>query len=208
MEKGGRKIDIGSMKEEIKERMPGLDVDNLSPNDLKKMVVDEINNNKSLGIDNSIKEKINSGDIEGLKEDIIEHLSKNKSKDGSSEKLVNALKNNDMEGLKNQLMGMLLGGIGQQKKNEIGGTSSGYSDDLALMERGTGEEGLTGFNEQMILSSIMGKAMEASKDDNRVHLLTSMRPFVSQKRQKTIDDCIRIISLFGTVENFFGKAGK
>ena len=208
MEKGGRKIDIGDMKKEIKEKLPGVDVDNISANDLKKMVVNEINNNKNLGIDENVKEKINKGDIEGLKEDIIDHLSKTKSKDGSSEQLINALKSNDMEGLKNQLMGMLLGSIGQQKKNEISNPSGGTSDELALVERGTGDEGSTGFNEQMILNMVMNKAMEINPDDSRVMLLTSMRPFVSNKRQKTIDECIRIISLIGTVENLFGKAGK
>jgi len=108
----GKSEDVSKLKQKIKEKMPGVDVDNLTQNDMQRMLVNEINKDNS--IDPSVKEKINKGDIDGLKEDLINYLGRSKNAD--SEKLVKMLKNNDMDGLKNQLMGMLLGGMNQQKK--------------------------------------------------------------------------------------------
>lgn len=108
----GKSEDVNKLKKKIEEKMPGVNVDNLSQKDMQRMLVNEINKDNS--IDPSIKEKINKGDIEGIREDLIKYLSQ--SKGGDSEKLVKMLKNNDMDGLKNQLMGMLLGSMNPQKK--------------------------------------------------------------------------------------------
>jgi len=105
---------LNEIKKAVSEKLGGIDVNNVSPDQVKNMLVNEISKNNT--IDPAIKDKINRGDVDGLKEDIIKYLSNNKSQDGSSEQLINMLKNNDMDGLKRQLMGMLLSGLGSQKK--------------------------------------------------------------------------------------------
>jgi len=105
---------LNEIKKMVSEKMGGIDVNNVSPDQVKNMLVNEISQNSN--IDPGIKDKINRGDVDGLKEDIIKYLTNNKSADGSSDQLVNMLKSNDMEGLKRQLMGMLLSGLGPQKK--------------------------------------------------------------------------------------------
>lgn len=110
----GQSYDVNGLKKMVSEKLNGIDVDNIAPDQVKGLLINEINKNSS--IDPKVKEKINSGDVEGLKEEIIKYLSNNRSADGSSDQLINILKNNDMEGLKKQLMTMLLGGMGTQKK--------------------------------------------------------------------------------------------
>jgi hypothetical protein len=193
----GKSEDISKLKKKIEEQMPGVNVDNLSQNDMQRMLMNEINKDKS--IDPSIKEKISKGDIDGLKEDLIDYLSR--SKGGDSEKLVKMLKNNDMDGLKNQLMGMLMGGLNSQKKNEI--TDTDGSDEINSPQGSTP----SGFDDKAILNSIMGKMFEGNKSDNRVLFLNSMKPFVSDKRQKSIDDCIKILSALTFFERFTNKVG-
>lgn len=193
----GKSEDLSKLKKKIEEQMSGLNVDNLSQNDMQKMLVNEINKDNS--IDPSVKQKINNGDIDGLKEDLISYLSR--SKGGDSEKLVKMLKNNDMEGLKNQLMGMLLGGMNSQKKNEIVETDAdGQTTDTPTAL-------LPFFEDKAMLNTIMGKMFEGNKSDNRVIFLNSMRPFVSDKRQKSIDDCVRILSMISFFERFTNKVG-
>ncbi len=199
----GMDQDVKKLKNKLAEQRPDLNVDNLSQNDMKNMLLNEINKNSN--IDNSVKDKINKGDIDGLKEDIIKYLSKNKSSDGSTDELVKMLKDNDMDGLKNQLMGMLLGGMNQQKKNEIGGvTTDNPSNNFNLGS-------LAGLLNGIDMSSMLGIAMnymaENKKNDARVHLLQSIRPFVSEVRQGSIDEAIRMISVISYFENFTGKVG-
>jgi hypothetical protein len=193
----GKSGDINNLKKKIEEQMPGVNVDNLSKNDMQNMLLNEINKDNT--IKPSVKEKINKGDIEGLREELIDHLSK--SKGGDSEKLVKMLKNNDMDGLKNQLMGMLMGSIGGQKKNEIANsdTDEGINDSQEFTP--------PVFGDNVFLNSIMGKVFEGSKSDNRVAFLNSMRPFVSEKRQKSIDDCVKILSAITLFEKFTNKVG-
>lgn len=189
----GKSEDINKIKKKIEEKMPGVNVDNLSQNDMQRMLMNEINKDSS--IDPSVKEKINNGDIDGLKEDLISYLSRNKG--GDSEKLVKMLKNNDMDGLKNQLMGMLLGGMNSQKKNEITEPGENNNDPSSLIP--------TALNDKFFLNSIMGKMFEGNKGDNRVVFLNSMRPFVSEKRQKSIDDCVRILGMIAFFERLNNK---
>lgn len=193
----GKSEDMSKIKKKIEEKLPGVDVDNLSKNDMQRMLMNEINKDSS--IDPSVKEKINKGDINGLKEDLINYLSR--SKGGDSEKLVKMLKDNDMDGLKNQLMGMLMGGLNTQKKSEITD-----SDDIAGIEN-TPTFTPPIFNNNVILNSVMGKMFEGNKSDNRVMFLNSMKPFVSEKRQKSIDDCVRILSALAFFERFTNKVG-
>lgn len=201
---------INELKKMVSEKLGGMDVNNVSPDQVKNMLVNEISKNNS--IDPAIKDKINRGDVDGLKEDIIKYLTNNKSADGSSDQLINMLKSNDMEGLKRQLMGMLLSGLGPQKKNEV----KEEPEILEASEDQTGEEApkaspadsLGDFDERALMGLLFDKMFAGVKDDRRILLLNSVKPFVSEKRQKGIDDCIRIMNLVAFFENFMNKAGK
>jgi len=202
-------IGLNDIKRMVSEKLGGIDVNNVSPDQVKNMLVNEISNNSS--IDPSIKDKINKGDVDGLKEDIINYLSNNKSADGSNERLVNMLKNNDMEGLKREMMGMLLSGLGGQKKNEINEPAAedapaGQSSEDA--PKAEAADALGGFDEKALMGLLFDKMFSGVKDDRRILLLNSVKPFVSEKRQKGIDDCIRIMNLVAFFENFTSKAGK
>jgi hypothetical protein len=190
---------MNELKKVVSEKLGGVDPDNVSPDQVKNMLVNEINRNDN--IDPAIKDKINKGDIDGLKEDIINYLSQNRSSDGSSDQLINMLKNNDMDGLKRQLMGMLLSGLGSQKKNEIEepGADKGQTSI---------EDSLGSFDEKALMGLLFDKMFAGVKDDRRILLLNSVKPFVSEKRQKGIDDCVRIMNLVAFFENFMSKAGK
>lgn len=210
-EKNNNASDIGlnDIKKMVSEKLGGIDVNNVSPDQVKNMLVNEISGNSN--IDPSIKEKINKGDVDGLKEDIIKYLSNNKSADGSSERLVNMLKNNDMEGLKREMMGMLLSGLGPQKKNEISGSEAEEATAGQASEGSaetTAADALGGFDEKALMGLLFDKMFSGVKDDRRILLLNSVKPFVSEKRQKGIDDCIRIMNLVAFFENFTSKAGK
>ena len=90
--------DFEEMKRKISEQMPGVDLDNIDQQQMKKLVMDQINNNPNLNISQDVKDKINRGDIEGLKNELIQYLDKNDSPEG--QKLSNMIKTNDFEGLK------------------------------------------------------------------------------------------------------------
>lgn len=190
---------FSELKKVVSEKLGGIDVNNISADQVKNMLVNEINQNSS--IDPSIKEKINRGDVDGLKEDIIKYLTNNRSADGSTDQLINMLKNNDMEGLKKQLMGMLLSGLGSQKKNEVNEEQES-TNKLPLADV------LSGIDEKALMGLLFDKMFAGVKDDRRISLLNAMKPFVSEKRQKGIDDCIRIMNLVAFFENFVNKAGK
>ncbi|HYE83255.1 MAG TPA: hypothetical protein VEG39_13960 [Clostridia bacterium] len=201
---------LNEIKKAVSEKLGGIDVNNVSPDQVKNMLVNEISKNNT--IDPAIKDKINRGDVDGLKEDIIKYLSNNKSQDGSSEQLINMLKNNDMDGLKRQLMGMLLSGLGSQKKNEVKekqevpeteGSEAGEE-----APQTPAADNLEGFDEKALMGLLFDKMFAGVKDDRRILLLNSVKPFVSEKRQKGIDDCIRIMNLVAFFENFMSKAGK
>ena len=201
---------LNEIKKMVSEKLGGIDVNNVSPDQVKNMLVNEISQNNS--IDPAIKDKINRGDIDGLKEDIIKYLTNNRSADGSSDQLINMLKSNDMEGLKRQLMSMLLSGLGSQKKNEV----IEEQEILGTVENQISEEAsqipladsLGDFDERVLMNLLFDKMFAGVKDDRRILLLNSVKPFVSEKRQKGIDDCIRIMNLVAFFENFMNKAGK
>lgn len=104
------------IREEVKRKLPGVDVDNASADKLKDMILNEIENNKDLNIDDTIKEKIRKGDIDGLKKDLASFLKKNPSAGGMGKQLLGLLQNNDLDGIKNQLMSVLSGFNGSEKK--------------------------------------------------------------------------------------------
>jgi hypothetical protein len=208
---------LNDLKKMVSEKLGGIDVNNVSPDQVKNMLVNEISSNSS--IDPAIKDKINRGDIDGLKEDIIKYLTNNRSADGSSDQLINMLKNNDMDGLKRQLMGMLLSGLGPQKKNEVSNeTAQGTEIPIKSGEQPADEgreaiqaslaDSLGSFDEKALMGLLFDKMFAGVKDDKRILLLNSVKPFVSEKRQKGIDDCIRIMNIVAFFENFMNKAGK
>jgi hypothetical protein len=203
---------LNEIKKMVSDKMGGIDVNNVSADQVKNMLVNEISNNSN--IDPAIKEKISKGDVEGLKEDIINYLTNNKSADGSSDQLVNMLKNNDMDGLKRQLMSMLLTGLGSQKKNEVNAAAENEAEKPAASAETTEEsqaslaDSLGQFDEKALMGLLFDKMFAGVKDDRRIMLLNSVKPFVSEKRQKGIDDCIKIMNIVAFFENFMSKAGK
>ena len=64
------------------------------------------------------------------------------------------------------------------------------------------------FDERALLGLLFDMMFAGVKDDSRISLLYSLRPFVSEKRQRGIDDCIKIMNLVAFFENFMSKAGK
>ncbi len=197
---------LNEIKKMVSEKLGGIDPSSVSPDQVKNMLVNEISQNSS--IDPGIKDKINRGDIDGLKEDIIKYLTNNKSADGSSDQLVNMLKSNDMEGLKRQLMGMLLSGLGPQKKNEVAEEKKNDEGESQEAARTPLADSLGDFDEKALMGLLFDKMFAGVKDDRRILLMNSVKPFVSEKRQKGIDDCIRIMNLVAFFENFMSKAGK
>lgn len=205
---------LNDIKKMVSEKLGGVDVNNISQDQVKNMLVNEISKNNS--IDPSIKEKISRGDVDGLKEDIIKYLSNNKTADGSSERLVNMLKNNDMDGLKREMMGILLSGMGSQKKNEVNeepivgeeAREQVDEEELQASAATATADSLGGFDEKALMGLLFDRMFSGIKDDRRILLLNSVKPFVSDKRQKGIDDCIRIMNLVAFFENFMSKAGK
>lgn len=207
---------LNEIKKMVSEKMGGMDVNNVSADQVKNMLVNEINKNSN--IDPAIKEKISKGDVEGLKEDIIKYLTNSKSADGSTEQLVNMLKNNDMEGLKRQLMGMLLAGLGSQKKNEVNAAAANEtaneteapaaSAEAAEEQQASLADSLGQIDEKALMGLLFDKMFAGVKDDKRIMLLNSVKPFVSEKRQKGIDDCIKIMNIIAFFENLMNKAGK
>jgi len=69
-------------------------------------------------------------------------------------------------------------------------------------------DSLGGFDEKALMGLLFDKMFAGVKDDRRILLMNSVKPFVSEKRQKGIDDCIRIMNIVAFFENFMNKAGK
>lgn len=193
--------DFEELKKKISQQMPGVDLDNIDQQQIKKIVMDQINNNPNLNISEDVKDKINRGDIEGLKNELINYLEKNNSPEG--QRLSNMLKNNDFDGLKEELMKMLIKGMtSQKKKNEIGGDDGKRAENISL------NNPLANLFDEALLNNIMEKLFEGNKNDKRIVLLNSMKPFVSERRQKALDDCIKAMNIICIMEKLGFKVGR
>lgn len=192
--------DFEELKKKISQQMPGVDLDNIDQQQIKKIVMDQINNNPNLNISEDVKDKINRGDIEGLKNELINYLEKNNSPEG--QRLSNMLKNNDFDGLKEELMKMLIKGMTSQKKNEIDEDDGKRAENVSL------NNPLANLFDEALLSNIMEKLFEGNKNDKRIVLLNSMKPFVSERRQKALDDCIKAMNIICIMEKLGFKVGR
>jgi len=192
--------DFEELKKKISQQMPGVDLDNIDQQQIKKIVMDQINNNPNLNISEDVKDKINRGDIEGLKNELINYLEKNNSPEG--QRLSNMLKNNDFDGLKEELMKMLIKGMTSQKKNEIDEDDGKRAENVSL------NNPLANLFDEALLSNIMEKLFEGNKNDKRIVLLKSMKPFVSERRQKALDDCIKAMNIICIMEKLGFKVGR
>lgn len=188
------------IKKKLSQQMPGVDLDNIDQQQIKKIVMDQINNNPNLNISQDVKDKINNGDIEGLKNELIQYLEKNNSPEG--QRLSNMLKTNDFDGLKEELMRMLIKGMTSQKKNEIGGDDGKRAENISL------NNPLANLFDEALLNNIMEKLFEGNKNDKRIVLLNSMKPFVSERRQKALDDCIKAMNIICIMEKLGFKVGR
>jgi len=189
--------DIDELKESISKEMPGVDLDNLDQQQMKNLVMNQIKNNPN--INQHVKDKISRGDIEGLKKELIQYLDNQNSPD--SQRLSNMLKNNDFDALKGELMGMLLNGMNQQKKNEVN------NEENRRVENQNSQNPLTALFDETLLNGFLEKIMDGNKNDKRIVLLNSIKPFISDKRQKAVDDCVRVMNIIAVMERLGFKAG-
>lgn len=194
--------DIEEIKEKLSQQMSGVNLDNIDQQQMKKIVMDQINNNPNINVSQDVKDKINQGDIDGLKNELIQYLDNQKSSDGSSQRLSNMLKNNDFESLKSELMGMLLNGMNQQKKNEVNDV------DGKRVENTSYQNPLAGLFDETLLNGIMGKIYDENKNDKRIMLLNSIKPFISDRRQKAVEDCVKAMNIIAIMERLGFKAGR
>ena len=194
--------DIEALKDKLSKEMPGVDLDNVNQEDMKNIIMNQTNNNPNINISQDIKDKINRGDMDGLKNELVKYLDSQKSSDGSSERIKNMLQNDDYEGLKSELMGMLLKGMTGQKKNEVD------SKELKKAENIHGANPLDGIFDEAFLNTIMNKFYEENKNDSRIVFLNSIKPFMSDSRQKAIDECVKTVNLIAMMEKLGFKAGR
>lgn len=194
--------DIDALKEKLNKEMPGVDLDNIDQQDMKNILMNQINNNPNINISKDVKDKINRGDIEGLKDELIRYLDSQKSSDGSNEKIKNMLENNDYEGLKGELMGMLLKGMTNQKKNQVDDKQEKKAENIQNTNP------LSGIFDEAFLNTMMTKLYEENKNDNRIVLLNSIKPFMSDRRQKAINECIKTVNLIAMMEKLGFKVGR
>lgn len=54
----------------------------------------------------------------------------------------------------------------------------------------------------------MERLFEGNKNDKRIILLNSMKPFVSERRQKALDDCIKAMNIIAMMEKLGFKVGR
>lgn len=193
--------DIEELKEKVSQQMPGVNLDDIDQQQMKNMVMDQINNNPNINISQDVKDKINRGDIDGLKKELIQYLDSQNSSDGSSQRLSNMLKNNDFDGLKGELMGMLLNGMNQQKKNQVNDEGDKRAENTNY------QNPLTGLFDETLLNGFMDKIVDGNKNDKRIVLLNSIKPFISDRRQRAVDDCVKVMNIIAIMERLGFKAG-
>lgn len=192
--------DVDDLKSKLEEEMPGINSDGMSQEKVKNILMNEIDNNPNISDD--IKEKINKGDMEGLKKDLIEHLGQS-GNTGDSERIKNMLQNNDYDGLQNELVGMLLKGLTGQKKNDIKYLAPKKAEDSSSKANP-----FSGIFDETFLNAFVNKFNDGSKNDDRIVLLNSIKPFISEGRQKVVDECIKAVNLLSMVEKLGLKVGK
>ncbi len=194
--------DIESLKDRLSKEMPEVDLDNINQQDMKNILMNEINNNPNIHISQEVKDKINRGDMDGLKNELIKYLDGQKSSDGSNERIKNMLQNNDYEGLKGELMGMFLKGMTGQKKNEVENKEEKRAENIQSSNP------LAGIFDEAFLNTLMNKFYEENKNDSRIVFLNSIKPFMSDKRQKAIDECVKTVNLMAMMEKLGFKVGR
>lgn len=67
---------------------------------------------------------------------------------------------------------------------------------------------MAGLFDEALLNNIMEKFFEGNKNDRRIVLLNSIKPFVSEKRQKALDDCVKAMNIICIMEKLGFKAGR
>ncbi len=192
--------DVDDLKSKLEEEMPGVNLDGISQESVKNILMNEIDNNPN--ISEGIKEKINRGDMEGLKKELINYLGRS-GNTGDSEKIKNMLQNNDYEGLQNELMGMLFKGLAGQKKNDIK-----YLAEKKAEDSSNKKNSFNGIFDETLLNAFANKFNDESLNDNRIVLLNSIKPFISDGRRKVVDECIKAVNLLSMIEKLGLKVGK
>ena len=89
-----------------------------------------------------------------------------------------------------------------QKKNEIENKQEKKAENIQNTNP------LSGIFDEAFLNTMMSKFYEENKNDNRVMLLNSIKPFMSDRRQKAIDECIKTVNLIAMMERLGFKVGR
>lgn len=186
-------FESGEIKNKIKEKMPNIDLEQINQEDVKGVLLNEISKNPN--INQNVKNMINQGDINGLKGELIKYLDSRGGNDSSNKRIKDMLENNDYEGLQNELMGTLFKSATGQKKNEVN------------VEEGS-KNPFSGIFNEAFLNSALSRVSAGNKNDSRINLLNSIKPFMSSGRQKVIDECIIAVNLLIMAEKLGLKVGK
>ncbi len=195
-----RPYDVEDIKGRLREELPDVDLNKINQQDIKNILINEVEKNPNIRQD--IKDKISQGDIDGLKDELIKYLDTQDGSDDSNKRVKNMLINNDFEGLQNELIGMFLKGASGQKKNEV------ESKDDKKAEDSINKNIFNGIFDDAFLNTMLRKFNEGNKNDSRVNLLNSIKPFMSDNRQKVIDECIKAVNLLAMMEKLGLKAGR
>lgn len=67
---------------------------------------------------------------------------------------------------------------------------------------------MTALFDETLLNNIMEKFFDGNKNDKRIVFLNSIKPFVSDKRQKALDDCVKAMNVIAMMERLGFKAGR
>ena len=184
-------IDSDTIKRKFQDKMPNIDLDKIDENEVKNVLLNQIDKNPNISKD--IKDKINQGDISGLKEELIKYLDNKGGNDAANSRIKNMLENNDYDGLQNELMGIFFKTTAAgQKKNEV-------KDD---------KNPFAGILNDTFINAAINKIGAGNKNDSRINLLNSIKPFMSEGRQNIIDECVKAVNLLIIAEKLGLKVGK
>ncbi len=189
-------FDNEEVRNKIKEKMPHMDLDQINQDDIKDVLLNEIGKNPN--INQNVKNMINQGDVNGLKGELIKYLDSRGGNDGTGAKIKDMLENNDYEGLQNELMGTLFKSATGQKKNEIKNDENNEENSKSPF---------AGILNDAFLNTALSRISTGNKNDSRINLLNSIKPFMSVARQKVIDECIIAVNLLIIAEKLGLKVG-
>ncbi len=190
----------------VKEKINRGDIDGL-----KQDIINYLSNNKSGdGTSDVLVNMLKNNDMDGLKNQLMGMLfggmnqqKKNEINNAAvnnpvpnnpivnSSIPINGIPNNPMPNSSIPIDGILNNPAANNPTSNNPNTFAGLSSLLGGLDSSGG-----------LMGMLMNGIGQGNPDDSRIALLNSMKPFLSDVRQKGIDDAIRIISMIGYFEKF------